>query len=397
MHLGFLRVFAATVFLMGFSIASHVQAAEAEAAAVVAVAKIGFYVAKLGKSSIDPGAPTRILIAAEGGTVGTLFQEAAVSQGYLIRDRFPDDQIVFIFVNENREVGQEPMLRRWGLEVVDRVSEELSLPRLMAGLLPFGAIRSIDIYAHSWKDYAVLTSQNRFTGDRSLSVLAGHFTDDAYAIFHGCNAGWELAPKAAREWRIPVAGSLVGTNFEKLHSNGNFYFNDEATKPPGPWASENALSFSYRRSCRAGGCLRMKPDNRPYDGVHGRVFSGAPFYKFFCIGLESARCLQGMTMSVLSQLDLSPLNDERSKEKYRIAVENMLCPIDRGSTLREDCRRALRAALKSGDLKYSPFAGTLAICSWSECRTPWFFEESEAFVSEYFNYLNGLKLLLQRL
>ena len=102
-----------------------------------------------------------------------------------------------------------------------------------------------------------------------IEKLKGHFSNDAYLFLHGCNTGFILAPFLSNLLNIPVAASLTSTDFQKLHSDGEFYLTAKGFSPNSDWAHRNKNSYNFETSCRYGKCLRLKPDNHPYIGYWG--------------------------------------------------------------------------------------------------------------------------------
>ncbi|MFN7906286.1 MAG: hypothetical protein ACK5P5_13990 [Pseudobdellovibrionaceae bacterium] len=337
----------------------------------------------------------RFIVTGQGVKLGTLFQEAAVSKARRIKELYPKDQILFVFYNEatgksqSQAAYQMKKLKDWGLKNVEKSGAALTTQALLDLMKNYREIRSLDIYSHANYDYLVLSEQGHFYDSYDLLLLKNKFSADATVQLHGCNTGWNVAPALAKMWKVPVAGSLTSTNFEHLHSNGNFYFNDDLFKPTGAWATENNLSFDQKTRCQNGGCLRMRPDNRPYEGIHGKLKSGLPFYKYFCGGLLQSECDQRKAMALLEFIDLVPTKDLRLESRQIQSAQNFLCPIHKSKSLREDCRKALILAESSADHTYSPFAGIALHCNNEGCEENKH-SKSTAFVDEYFSYLNGI-------
>jgi hypothetical protein len=356
-----------------------------------------YFVAQFENQKHDLNKGARFFVAGYGAKLGTLFQEAAVSKAKRIKELYPKDQIFFVFYNEgtgksqSQAAYQMKKLKDWGLTNIQKSFDAMTTQSLLDLMKDYREIRSLDIYSHGNYDYLVLSEQGYFYDSYELLELKNKFSADATVHLHGCNTGWNVAPALSKMWKVPVAGSLTSTNFEQLHSNGNFYFNDDVFKPAGPWAKENTFSFNKRARCENGGCLRMRPDNRPYEGIHGKLKSGLSFYKYFCGGLIESECDQRKALALLEFIDLAPTKDLRIKSKQTQSAQNFLCPIHKSKNLREDCRKALIQAEFSTDHTYSPFVGIALHCDNEGCRENKY-SKSTALVDEYFSYINGIEL-----
>jgi len=185
--------------------------------------------------------------------------------------------------------------------------------------------------------------------------LKDNFAPKAFVVFHGCNSGFYTAPKLAASWGVPVAGSFTSTDFQQLHRNGQYYFNNPGQSPSGGWAS-----YSTGK--------RMKPDNQPYKGMWGSFDGGGlGFFKFFCPWGEDGRCLQGMSGYLLTYISTINLSRGADSATVQTVAKDIMCPNDASSSQRNACFAALDRALATGDETYSPFRGRALQCNMASC------------------------------
>ena len=353
----------------------------------------GYFIAQLESSPHDLKKSVRVYIAGSGGSAGTLFQEAAISKAKKVKEIYPRDQILLIFYNESKIQSQKQKLSDWGLKKIQLNEKPLTDEDIYQTIREYQQVRSMDFFTHSAYDFALLSEVGAIIHYPGLQELRPLFSRDATVQFHGCNAGWLLAPALAKSWNVPVSGALTSTNFEQLHSNGNFYFNDAVTKPEGPWAKENKHSFNASVNCKNGGCLRMRPDNQPYTGVHGKLDVGLPYYRFFCGNLTRQECNRRMALTLPEFMDLTSSKEGKQKSKMILAAQNVLCPIHKSKILREACREGLKRSEKSTDKTYTPFQGISLHCGLNGCGKD-ISQKSTAFVDEYLNYLDGIEMIM---
>jgi len=315
--------------------------------------------------------PTRLLIAGGGDDLGTQFQEVAKSKALKYQELNPDYQIVFITAEE-KGLNNIGILKNWGFNLQVEKRSSFDGDAFLDEAVKFKKIASIDIFSHSSAQYGIHLDgkANRLTlNTKGVERLKGHFIKDAYAYLHGCNTGFNLAPFLSKAWEIPAAGSMTSTNFQKLHNDGNFYLTEEGFYPNTDWATVNDLSFASSQSCKAGTCLRLKPDNQPYVGFWGEYRDGGlPFYKFFCIKNSGQDCKSVMAKSLLSFVGTSSLKTSSTLPEYKKVVVDFLCPISAKRELRRECEESLESALVTGDETYNPFSRPLVECNFEGCK-----------------------------
>jgi len=321
---------------------------------------------------IDYKAPTHILVAGVGEKLGTQFQQSAAGRALKFRENNPGVQIVFITADE-KGLEMSDTLSKFQFQVVEKKRSDFDGKELIQSLERFSKIKSLDIYSHSSAQYGIhLDSKANRLEEKTKGIegLKDNFTTDAYAVLNGCNSGFNLAPNLSKMWKIPVAGSLTSTNFQKLASDGNFYLNEANNLPENVSnLKQNNQSFTEEINCSIGGCLRMKPDNYSYVGFWGEYREGGlPFYKFFCNDVSKESCFGAMKNSLMNTVLKVKLNDASSKEDIKIAVADYLCPISHKSNIHEECLMKLEASLFQDDQSYNPFSRKQIECDFLGCQ-----------------------------
>ncbi len=331
-----------------------------------------FLVTALNTDKLDPNKPTHILVAGAGDDLGTQFQQVARSKALKYSQLYPGDQIVMISHDEP-EMDNKALLNAWGFQLIKKDRSTFNGKSFIEEAAKFNQIASMDIFSHSSAQYGIHLDgkAHRLTlNTKGLEELKGHFTKDAYVYLHGCNSGFNLAPFLSDVWEIPVAGSMTSTNFQKLHSDGNFYLTEEGFYPSNEWAQTNSKSFNEPVPCnKAGMCLRLKPDNNPYIGFWGEYHDGGlPFYKFFCVKNQSSDCKRIMAKSLLSFNATTNITKNSSLEEYKAVLFDFLCPVSATKNLRGECMTALEKSLTGVNLTYNPFSQEQVECDFKSCK-----------------------------
>jgi hypothetical protein len=226
----------------------------------------------------------------------------------------------------------------------------------------------MDFYSHNSPHYGLQLESKYFRlppNSRENKRLQGHFTNEAYAIFHGCNTGFIVAPTLSKTWGIPVAGTLASSAFEYLSKDGRFYF---AGVGGGGKASVNDTSFYQQIPCANGACTRMKPGNSPYSGIWGDFKGGGlNFFKFFCVKNDERRCYQSMARSLVDSVSVKPVGQRPSLGDYKELLFDFLCTSAGQGKHRAKCEASLENYHLSRRLGPNGFVGKQIQCSFKEC------------------------------
>ncbi|MDD4972874.1 MAG: hypothetical protein PHY93_00905 [Bacteriovorax sp.] len=329
-----------------------------------------FLVTTYSSDKLNYNLPTRILVAGAGDDLGTQFQQVARGKALKYSQQYPNEQIVLIAADEP-DIDDKIALQNWGFNFQRENKSTFNGDTFLDEAKKFKQIASIDIFSHSSAQYGIHLDgkAHRLTlNTKNVERLKGHFTKDAYAFLHGCNGGFNLAPFLSNAWEIPVAGAMTSTNFQKLHSDGNFYLTEEGFFPNTDWAQTNDKTFNESVKCNAGMCLRLKPDNNPYTGFWGEYGDGGlSFYKFFCIKNSPDACKRVMAKSLLGFVGNTNLKAGATLVEYKKLLFDFLCPVSAKRDLRRECEQNLENALVTGDLTYNPFSRKQIECNFQSC------------------------------
>lgn len=337
-------------------------------------AHASYHVASYETDKISFSLPVRLIVVGKGNDLGLLFQEVARARAIKYaenRSKELIEQIVIVATDEKEE-DSEWSLKRFGFKVMRSEKKTLDGEKLIEEMLKFKKILSLDIFSHSSVQFGVHLDgrSNRLNSKTdNVNALKDNFMPGAYAYLHGCNTGFNLAPFLSHAWKIPVAGSMTSTNFQKLHNDGNFYLTEEGYAPNSEWAKVNALSNDRPWDCSKGACLRLKPDNTPYVGFWGSYQEGGlPFYKFFCTDNSEEVCLSAMAKSMLSHSLNVNVKVQSSLEDYKKGVIDFLCPVSSKKDLRGECQAKLEEAILTKDMTYNPFSRAQVECDFKKCK-----------------------------
>jgi hypothetical protein len=342
---------------------------------VVLMSLSGFAITEARWSSgpFDLEKKTYVVVAGEGfDNMGSQFTKAALAQVRKIQEFDPQAQVSLLIATGKDNVPSGKTVAAWNPDA--KVTEDNNLmtgTKLLRVLLTYQSIAGLYVYSHSTpaQGLALQSNYERFSSDiANMSSLRSHFTSDAVIGFMGCNTGYTMAPQFSKLWNVPIMGALTSTNFQQLHSNGNFYSNDPGLYPSGDWSSNNAVSYARSVSCPGEECLRMKTDNVPYSGIWGTFGAGLGFYKWFCPSVDSARCLQAMKTGALLWLGPVNLGTAPSRGQVMSFIGDFFCPEDKSFSEHSDCVQGINNALQSHDDYYSDFSGTNLRCSFSGCE-----------------------------
>ncbi len=351
-----------------------------------------YYVLKLTDAEpIDYEKPTHFFVADSGYKLVSLFQEAATGRLQRLKEVYPGHQFILIAYNESRwrpQFDNLSFLKRWGYEIIkEEYSYILNDLAMFREMKSFKKIHSLDIFSHANINGAVFSVYGGYSGSEI------NFVPTATISLFGCNAGYKLAGILSETFGIPVSASLTSSDFQKLHTLGDYFRNDEHLKPTtGQWSRSNDLSFNQPVSCSKGVCVRMKPDEFPYTGMHGAYPYGLPYYKFFCPGLTEERCLQAKSQWILGFLSLKPLHIRSSYEDYKLVVRDVLCPNNYRTNVKAECTQKLIESESDPLVVYSPFKGNMIQCDWQGCDFT--VTSKTSFIDEYHSFLRAYQYLI---
>lgn len=332
-----------------------------------------YITATYGNAGADPDVRTHILVVGKGNELGTLFQRTAAAKAKKYAELFPNEQIYLISVNETGRSENLDLLSSYGFKNVQEKSGfNFTSTDVFGEMSKFQKIASVDIYSHSVAYYGVILDGkfNRMDPKKDgYEKLAPNFTSDAYAFLHGCNSGQFLAPVLSMQWKIPVAGSFGSTDFQRMHSTGQWHFDDGRKPAEGNFVSINKVSFQRNEACADGACYRLHPSNFPYDGYWGKFSEGGlGFFKFFCVNSSPESCYKAMARSAMSSVSVKPLTLNSSLEDFKAVVFDQLCPLSSRSDIREKCIAGLTKAAAIPGGSYDSYGGKSLQCDFKGCK-----------------------------
>lgn len=346
------------------------------AAFCVVSAEASHYVIPVGGPWVDTTKPVHLLISGFADEVADAFLLSAMTHGMKLKELYPSDQVVILRGDEDDEDETEEAMTERGIAYEKIEGDDFSPSDAIEYASRFrSGVRTFSIYSHSsaYGGARFGKKADRLNADSSvLGRLKEMLTPDAVVMVNGCNSGYDTAPRLSERLGVPVLGSLTATNFERLHSDGNWYTADENQAPPGPWASSNSVSFKTAKSCRTGGCLRMRPENHPYIGLwsdHKPWKAGLGIYKGFCRFDDEEKCLKGLARIAYEYPTSAKAGPVASMEEFQNAAKDFLCPSNQDGTLRKSCFARLDQALHSDDEVYSPFQDGISVeCTLKGCN-----------------------------
>ncbi len=332
----------------------------------------GYITAYLDRTKQSYDKPTHIVVAGVGMELGMQLQLSAVSKAKRYHELYPDHQIFLVAHKEDgtedKPINNKAYLTKWGFITETASDKTFSDKSLMDQLAPFKQIASLDFYTHNSPHYGFQLESKyyRLTPEsRENRRLKGHFLPDAYAILHGCNTGFIVAPSLAKLWEIPVAGTLASSGFEYLSKDGQFYFSGAGG---GGKANVNDVSFNEGIKCAGGACTRMKPENGPYRGIWGNFEGGGlNFFKFFCVKNDQATCFRTMAKSLINSLSVRAVSTNPSFEDYKDLIYDYLCTSASSGKYRSLCKNSLEQYLRTKQIGSNGFRGKQIQCTFKEC------------------------------
>lgn len=334
-----------------------------------------YLMGKITPHPLDKNKPIHVVVAGAAHEAGMLFQQSAISKALKYRELYPDDQIIFLAQQEGEIEVNGAWLKKRGVEVLIQNKKDLTTEKFVDHLKEFSQIRTLDIFSHSAASYGIqlssITRGKIGPNDKKIAELKNHFTEDAMITLNGCNSGFFVAPNWSKTLAVPVSGSLTSTDFQELHTDGNYYLNNIESMPKDhPRAEKNILAYENAPSCKLGLCIRMKPVNGPYNGYWGSYYQGGlPFYKIFCQGVSEEKCSKSFKTMAMHFISIKNLKIENSLESYKAVVQDMLCPISANKPWRDECVKALNEVESDQSLtSYNPFRGKQLQCDNNGCK-----------------------------
>jgi hypothetical protein len=342
----------------------------------------------LGNVEVRENSKVDVYVIGYGKELGTQFLNTAVTKSRMQQQAFPDRAQLFMWALEKNEKWDADTVRKIpGAKVLATSKNELSQALIVAQLKNLKKISSLHLVGHSSATAGFgMQPGKRFVEDRKeLSPLKKNFTDDAYVFLHGCNNGFISAPVLSSILEVPVIGSLTSTDFQQLHRDGTWYWNNPGQFPAGGWSPVNTQSFTSDRSCSSFACHRLKPNNHPYVGSWGKYETGLPFYKAFCNFNTTTRsgkaaCDQGLRQTMKTWPSVLNLQINKNTADFKKALKDFLCPTLNGRDTDKVCHEVLDHFDRTGSvLNKKFFFGTQTPCTMNGCQVERFIVNTQSF------------------
>jgi hypothetical protein len=342
-------------------------------------------VAIFGEGNIDVSRTSRILLVGDSHLLGAQPLYAATTRARRYAEIHPDDQIV-LFLTKDASAAK---VAKAGAQLIDEgelgdvaVSDLVTLEAsiLVDALDAFERIASVDFFGHSSPFGALLETQGEGnllspTSTEDLAELKDNFARELhpYITLNGCNGGAHTAAELSTLLELPVSGALTGTMFQKLMSDGRWYYDDPAFYPSNvTHAPTNLLSFdpyTPSPSCKAGGCTRLKPQDSPYRGVWADPTTGFQYglnhYKFFCAYDDAdSSCVRGMAQALYAWPSIRPIHAGSTAAEVEDVLVDYFCSTNVDISWFDKCAAGLRQAAA----QYTGFATMKSASSYvHEC------------------------------
>lgn len=325
--------------------------------------------------TLDPQRVTHIIVV--GSAVkedSDQFFQSGLSRAQRYKDVWPDHQVVIMSGPDVKNTEDIEVFKKYKIPVVKTVYKKFNTHLLMDEMEQFNRIASFDFYGHS-SPWAMIIGKNQAAFDPSghierLQSMRWRFTPDAFATLNGCNTGFYLAPDLSRGLGIPVSGSLAGSYFERVESDGFWYKEEDQTKSQR--VSQNTVTFNKKASCGTGLCTRMKSARTHYNSYWGNFKEGGlSFDKFFCNyeNNRDGRCERAMALSVLAFPSVKPITLDSDWEDLKDVAYDWICSTGSTKSYFSRCRFGIENAIYRGDLEYQTFPGNELKCDWKSCNT----------------------------
>lgn len=350
--------------LMIFSLAASV-----EAAFYKGETRIGLY-----KDTVmDTERTTHIILI--GSAVkedSNQFFQSGIARAQKYKELWPNHQVVIMGSPEVKGTDDDKVFNDFNIPVIKFLDQSFTPEVLFNELKLFSKIASLDFYGHSspWalklgkSDAALDPSAN----EKQLRALKSHFLPEAYVTLNGCNSGFSIAPDLSKYLEIPVSGSLTGTLFERVESDGLWYKEADWTREN--YVTTNTSSFNEDLSCSLGFCWRMKPSQYSYSSYWGQFKEGGlNFYKFFCnFDNKEGQCEKAMAKSLFSFPSRLSINEHSSVEDFKAVAFDYLCTTYKNKSKFNTCVEGITNAISRGDMVFQTHPGFELNCNFKTCN-----------------------------
>ena len=308
-----------------------------------------------------------VFVVGYGAELGNQFLYSAITKARVMDEQYPDSRAqVILWAKEKSRNQDTKTLEERDLNIIAVNNDYLTDQVVLREIKRLNRISSLHIISHNAAFYGsrIQSKMTRIDGkDFPWKELRDHFITGSYAILHGCNTGFILAPEISREIKRPVLGSLSSTDFQELFTDNSWYHNNQGQYPRSTQRKKvNDLLYTTDQACWKGNCHRLMSNNHPYRGYWGQYEVGLPFFKSFCNyreGLfkkERTSCFQGIAEAIRTW----PTIESKS---YEDKVIDFLCPRYGNKGIFKTCRDVLQ-----GRSQAKIFWGETLSCDLEGCN-----------------------------
>jgi hypothetical protein len=300
------------------------------------------------------------------------FFQSGISRGYRYKELYPEHQVVIMSSPDVLNTPDEDVFLKYNIVIIKKVLEKFTADNMLLEMNLFNAIASFDFFGHSsaWAlkigDMKAAFSPNEHY--EALKLLQPKFLPNAYVTLNACNTGFYIAPDLSEILKIPVAGALTSSLFERIESDGRWY--KESDSNSRNYVVTNKFSYNQPLLCSLGLCERMKPARANYYSVWGNFSEGGlSFSKFFCKFKNSdGRCEKGMANSLFGFPSVINLKNNASSEEFKMVLYDWLCSTGRNSNYFSNCVNGIQEAIARYDLVYQAHPSNELMCDFKSCH-----------------------------
>lgn len=300
------------------------------------------------------------------------FFQSGISRAYRYKELYPEHQVVVMSSPDVLNTPDDQVFSKYNVNVIKKILEKFTAKKMLLEMNLFNRIASFDFFGHSspWAmkigDMNAAFSPVEHTA--SLELLRTKLLPNAYVTLNACNTGFIIAPALSEILKIPVAGALTSSMFEKIEADGYWYKEEDASKEN--YVIFNKYSYNQTVLCTIGLCNRMKPSRANYYSVWGFFREGGlSFSKFFCkFNNRDGRCERGMANSLYAFPSVVPLSLLSNSDEFKAVVFDWLCSTGRNRDYFSKCVSGIKEAIARYDLVFQAHPSNELLCDFKSCN-----------------------------
>ena len=300
------------------------------------------------------------------------FFQSGVSRAFRFKEIYPDHQVVIMSSPDVLNSEDEEVFAKYNVIVIKKVLEKFTAQNMLIEMNLFNKIASFDFYGHSspWalKIGDTHAAFSPYENVDALKLLRSKFLPNAFVTLNACNTGFTIAPDLSEILRLPVAGALTSSMFERIESDGNWYKEEDAN--PQNYVEINKYSYNQTQLCSLGLCTRMKASRDNYNSYWGHYTEGGlSFNKFFCnFNNNNDSCEKGMANSLYAFPSVIPLHIDSTLDEYKRVVYDWLCSTGNTNDYFNKCVKGIEDSIVRLDLVYQSHPHNELMCDFKSCN-----------------------------